>query len=418
MMKFFAAFLAICAVFSAAPLAAQDTPLNSARTSLAADYDAIVAQLITITEIPAPPFGEAERGRYMADAFKRHGLKDVTVDDVGNVTGIRPNAKGQMAEGFLVVSAHIDTVFPADTELTVKRDGDRLMAPGIGDDSLGLSAMLGWMRALDAANVTTQRPILFVATVGEEGRGDLRGVRHLMTKGAYAGRISGFISVDGAHAERLVHKAVGSKRYEIVFNGPGGHSYGAYGIVNPMAAMADVVQRLYTIEPPSDPKTTYSASVVSGGRSVNTIPDRIALQVDMRSPDPVALAALEARFLSIVDEAVTAENLARSTGAGDISAEKNRIGDRPAGSTQESDPLVQGTRAILTASGYDAQLASSSTDANIGMSLGVPSITIGTGGGGGRAHALDEYLNVERQAFIKGLDSGLQIVVAAANIAP
>lgn len=407
---------AILLVSSAANAKAND--LTGARSSLAQDYDTIVAELITITEIPAPPFAEEKRAIYMADAFVRDGLRNVTADAVGNITGIRPDKTGAITGDLLVVSAHLDTVFPAATDLTVRREQDRLLAPGIGDDSLGLSALLGWLRAMEAGAVETDRPILFVATVGEEGRGDLRGVRHLMTDGEYAKRISGFISVDGSNPSRLVHRAVGSKRYEIVFNGPGGHSYGAFGIVNPMAAMADVVQRLYRISPPSDPKTSYSASVVSGGRSVNTIPDRIALQVDMRSPDPEALAALEARFLQIVDEAVTAENLARSTRAGEISAEKNRIGDRPAGATDESEPLVARTSAILAASGYDVTLASSSTDANIGMSFGIPSITIGTGGGGGRAHALDEYLNVEREAFVRGLDAGLQIIIAAARDVP
>ncbi|MEO1044297.1 MAG: M20/M25/M40 family metallo-hydrolase [Pseudomonadota bacterium] len=408
-------FLAVLLSLIGTPVHAADDPQAKARASLAGDYDRIVEQLITITEIPAPPFGEEKRGRHLAEAFARLGLRDVTTDAEGNVTGIRPDRNGRIDGNLLVVSAHLDTVFPEDTDVTVRREGDRLLAPGIGDDSLGLAALLGWIRALDAGNVGTDRPILFVGTVGEEGRGDLRGVRHLMTKGAYAGRISRFISVDGANVARLVHRAVGSKRYEIAFNGPGGHSFGAYGIVNPMVAMADTVQRLYRIAPPSDPKTTYSASVVYGGRSVNTIPDRIVLLVDMRSPDPEELASLEAQFLAIVDEAVAAENLARSNRAGEISAEKKRIGDRPAGGTAETDPLVTQTSDILLASGYNVRFVASSTDANIGMSLGVPSITIGTGGGGGRAHALDEYLNVEREAFMQGLDAGLQIVIAAAG---
>ncbi|WOE76097.1 M20/M25/M40 family metallo-hydrolase [Alterisphingorhabdus coralli] len=397
------------------PAIAQDNA--RARSALAQDYDAIVADIITITEIPAPPFGEERRAAHFADAFRSQGLKQVTTDPVGNVIGVYPDRDGEMDGPFLVVSAHLDTVFPEETDVTVKRDGDRLLAPGIGDDSLGLAALLAWHRAMVAGNVQIDRPILFVGTVGEEGLGDLRGVRYLMTKGAYAGRIAGFISVDGSHPERLVHAAVGSKRYEIVFNGPGGHSYGAFGIVNPMAAMAEAVRQLYAIDLPADPRATYSASVVSGGRSVNTIPDRIALQVDMRSEDSEALDSLESRFLTIVDNAVANENEARSTSAGQISAEKNRIGDRPAGTTPVEHPLVQSAGTILTEAGYTVMLAASSTDSNIAMSMGIPAITIGTGGGGGRAHALDEYLNVERSSFMTGLDAGLQIVIAAAGVA-
>lgn len=408
----FIAALALSASFTA-PAFAQDAA--AAKTALAGDYDRIVAELITLTEIPAPPFGEQARAAYFVKAFKDLGLAEVAIDAEGNVTGIR---RGTVAAGgpLVAISAHLDTVFPKGTDVKVRREGNTLNAPGVGDDTVGLAGMLGWIRALNAAKTTTKHDILFVATVGEEGPGDLRGVRHLFTKSGYKDRIAAFISFDGSDPSRIVNQAVGSKRYNIAFTGPGGHSYGAFGIVNPMVAMADTVKRLYETDVPSSPRTSFAASVVSGGTSVNSIPDRIELQVDMRSPDPKALDRLEKRFLAIVDEAVAAENYARSTNVGEIGAEKTRIGDRPAGATAESHPLVVASQRALTEHGYQIQFQASSTDSNIPMSLGIPAITIGTGGGGGRAHSVDEYTNIERNAFIGGLSSGLAVVVAVANL--
>ncbi|WP_439486225.1 M20/M25/M40 family metallo-hydrolase [Blastomonas fulva] len=408
----FIAALAISASLTA-PAFAQD--VAAAKTALAGDYDRIVKELITITEIPAPPFGEQARAAYFAKAFKDMGLTDVAIDAEGNVTGIR---RGTVAPGgpLVVISAHLDTVFPKGTNVTVRREGNTLNAPGVGDDTVGLTGMLAWIRAMNAAKVPTRHDILFVGTVGEEGPGDLRGVRYLFTKSAYKDRIAGFISVDGPDPSRIVNQAVGSKRYNIAFTGPGGHSYGAFGIVNPMAAMADAVKRLYETDVPASPRTSFAASVVSGGTSVNSIPDRIELQVDMRSPDPKALDRLEKRFLDIVDQAVAAENFARSTNLGEVGAEKTRIGDRPAGGTADTHPLVVTSQRVLAEHGFQTQLQASSTDSNIPMSLGIPAVTIATGGGGGRAHSVDEYVNVERNAFIGGLSSGLALVVAVANL--
>lgn len=408
----FIAALALSASLTA-PALAQDA--SAAKTALEGDYDRIVAELITITEIPAPPFGEQARAQYFQQQFKALGLAEVAIDAEGNVTGIR---RGTVAAGgpLVAITAHLDTVFPKGTDVKVRREGNTLNAPGVGDDTVGLTGLLAWIRAMNAAKVQTKHDILFVATVGEEGPGDLRGVRHLFTKNAYKDRIAAFVSVDGSDPSRIVNRAVGSKRYNVAFTGPGGHSYGAFGIVNPMVAMADTVRRLYETDVPANPRTSYAASVVSGGTSVNSIPDRIELQVDMRSPDPKALDRLEQRFLTIVDEAVAAENYARSTNVGMIAAEKTRIGDRPAGSTADTHPLVATSRRVLADHGFETQLQASSTDANIPMSMGIPAITIGSGGGGGRAHSVDEYVNVERNAFVKGLSSGLALVVAIANL--
>lgn len=384
----------------------------TARATLDADYDRTIAELIRITETPAPPFKEMERAKLFADMLRKQGLRDVEIDSVGNVTGLRA---GTGDGPLLVVSAHLDTVFPEGTPIKVTRKGDRLSAPGIGDDSLGLASILAWSRALDAAGVKTRSGILFVGTVGEEGPGDLRGVRHFFAKGRYKDRVGAFLSVDNSNVRRIVQGAVGSRRYRLTFSGPGGHSYGAFGTVNPMAAMADTVQRMYRIAPPADPKTTYAASVVSGGTSVNSIPNSIVLDVDMRSVDPGELAKLEKRLLAIVDEAVAAENFARSTKDGSIAADRKLIGDRPAGRTDPEHTLVKNALAAVKAAGLDPYLDSSSTDSNIPMSLGIPALTVGAGAGGGRTHSRDEYLDVERKAFVRGLSTGLALIMAHAG---
>lgn len=386
----------------------------AARAKLAADYDRTIAELVRITETPAPPFKEAARGKLYADLFRAHGLADVTIDAEGNVTGLRRGtapAGGKM----LVVSAHLDTVFPEGTPIRVRREGDRLHAPGIGDDSLGLASILAWVRALDAAKIRTHDDILFMGTVGEEGAGDLRGVRYFMTKGAYKDRVGAFFSVDGSRVARIVNAAVGSRRYRVTFEGPGGHSYGEFGSVNPMAAMADAIARLYRTQTPAAPKTTYSASVTGGGTSVNTIPASSFVEIDMRSSDPAALRRLEARWLAIVGEAVAAENHARSTGNGAVKADPKLIGDRPAGGTAADHPLVRTALASARALGFDPYLEASSTDANIPMSLGIPALTIGSGAGGDRSHTVDEYLEVEREGFVRGLSAGLALILATAG---
>ena len=389
----------------AAPLHAQ----------LDAQYDQVIADLVRITETPAPPFKEAARAALFAQMLRDAGITDVTIDAEGNVLGLRP---GREEGPVFVVSAHLDTVFPEGTPIKVTREGERLMAPGIGDDSLGLASLLVWARLLEANAITTRQPLLFVGTVGEEGAGDLRGVRYLFTKGAYAGRIGAFLSVDNADAGRIVNAGVGSRRYRLAFKGPGGHSYGAFGIVNPMGAMAEAVRGIHAIAVPTAPRTTYAATVVAGGTSVNAIPDLVTLDVDMRSGDPAALGQLEAAVLAAADAGVAAENAARSIVAGAITVEPQLIGDRPAGMTPGDHSLVTAALRASMAAGFSARLDQSSTDSNIPMSLGVPALTIGTGAGGGRTHSLDEYLETGRQRFVAGLSVGLAIILDHTEAAP
>src|SRR3990167_8361804 len=230
---------------------------KAAAATLDAEHDRTVAYIVTLTEIPAPPFKEAERARAYRAMFEAHGLKDVEIDPEGNVLGLR---KGTRPGPVVVVSAHLDTVFPEGVDVKVRREGTKLYAPGIADDSRGLAVLLAWARAMDAAKIRTQSDILFVGTVGEEGAGDLRGVRHFFTQGKYKDRTKAFFSVDGLDPSQITHIGVGSKRYRVTFKGPGGHSYGAFGIVNPMAAMGKAIADLYAIQPPVEPKVTYSAS--------------------------------------------------------------------------------------------------------------------------------------------------------------
>src|SRR5918993_2912267 len=229
------------------------------------EHDRWVNEVITLTEIEAPPFKEETRAKVYMDMFKAHGLSDVEIDPEGNVLGVR---KGTGDGPLVAVSAHLDTVFPEGTDVKVKREGSRLAAPGVGDDSAGLATLLSIVRAMDAAGIKTKSDIVFLGDVGEEGLGDLRGVRYFFTKGKYKDQVKYFYSLDGSSTTRLTNCGVGSKRYRVTYKGPGGHSYQAFGLVNPMAAMAQTVVEFYKIQTPTNPKTTYAASVTGGGTSV------------------------------------------------------------------------------------------------------------------------------------------------------
>ena len=386
---------------------------KAATAALAREHERTVQDIITLTEIPAPPFKEEARGKAYKAMLEAHGLTDVEIDAEGNVMGLR---KGTRPGPLVVVSAHLDTVFPEGTDVKVRREGTRLFAPGVADDTHNLAVLLAWIRALDAAKIETTSDILFVGTVGEEGAGDLRGVRYFFTQGQYKDRAKAFFSVDGLDPSGITHVGVGSKRYRVTFNGPGGHSYGSFGIVNPMAAMGTAIADFYEVQVPASPKVTYSASVTGGGTSVNAIPNKVFTEFDMRSADAGELARLDARFKEIMQAAVEHENRARSTRVGAVSVEIEPIGDRPAGQTPKDTALVAGTAAAITALGYTPQYDASSTDANAPMALGIPAITIGGGGSGGRAHSLDEWIDVEKASSVRGMSVGLAAVLIAAGM--
>nr|WP_315474368.1 M20/M25/M40 family metallo-hydrolase [uncultured Sandarakinorhabdus sp.] len=383
-----------------------------AMAAIDSGHDKWVADIITLTEIPAPPFKETARAQAYRDIFIAQGLTDVEIDTVGNVTGLRKGG----GDGLIVVSAHLDTVFPEGTPVKVRREGDKLFAPGVGDDSTGLATQLAFINAMNAAGIRTKADILFVGTVGEEGRGDLRGVRHLFTKGKYQGRAKAFFSIDGGGMDSLTIGGAGSKRYRVTFKGPGGHSFGAFGLVNPMTAMSQAVVDLYKVTVPTDPKTTYSASVVGGGTSVNAIPGEVWMEFDMRSATAEELAKVEQRFLAILNDAAATENVARSTRDGRITVQPVLVGDRPAGSTPLSADIVQFSTAAYAAEGIKLKYSSSSTDSNIPISLGIPAITISRVATGGRNHSLEEWIGIEKANNVKLKRIGLATILATAGM--
>ena len=386
---------------------------HHAKATIAAEHDRMIEDLIHLTEIEAPSFNENARAQVWMEMAKAHGLEDVTMDAEGNVTALR---RGGGNGALVCVAAHLDTVFPAGTDVKVRREGHRLFAPGIGDDTRSLSVLLAWVRALDAAGIRTRADILFVADVGEEGPGDLRGMRHLFLKGPYKNRIDAFITVDSPDIDRIVTAGIGSKRYRVTFRGPGGHSFSAFGLVNPMYAMARAVDQLGRMVVPSSPKTTFSASVTGGGTSINSIPDAVWTDFDLRSACAIELEKLENQFLAIIDAAVRAENQARSVASGPVTAEIKPIGDRPAGNTDADTDLVRLAHAAITAHGFEPSFEASSTDANIPMSLGIPAIRIGSGGTGGRAHSLEEWIDVTPAVSIPGMAAGLATLLGVAGV--
>lgn len=368
-----------------------------AADALEAGHEQWINDVVAITEIPAPPFKEQARAKAFADMLRKRGL-EVEIDEEGNVLGLREGSAGGPV---VVVSAHLDTVFPEGAKVKVRREGGKLHAPGVGDDSAGLATMLALIDAMNAGNIRTRSPILFVGTVGEEGPGDLRGVRHLFMRGKYKGGIGAFFSIDGEGLDDITTRGTGSKRYRITYKGPGGHSWGAFGIVNPMAALGRTVTGMYELEVPASPKTTYSASVVGGGTSVNSIPEEVWLEVDMRSESADELARLERRFLEIVESSVAAENAARDTKHGRVTAVRKKIGDRPAGATPSSADIVRFAEAAHRAEGIHVRRIASSTDSNLPMSLGIPAVTLAGNARGGRAHAPDEWIAVDKAANVK-----------------
>jgi len=380
---------------------------------LRAEHDRTVQDIITLTEIPAPPFGEGPRAAAYLEMLRAHGLDDVEQDEVGNVMGRR---RGFGNGETLVVAAHLDTVFPAGTDVRVRREGTRLMAPGVGDDTRSLAVNLAFVRAMDAAGIRTRADILFVGDVGEEGLGDLRGVRHLFTQGRHAGKIDAFLTVDSPEVDRIVTAGVGSKRYRVAFRGPGGHSFGAFGLVNPMYAMASAAQRIGAIAVPRDPQTTHCVSIVAGGTSVNAIPNEVRIDVDLRSRSAAELARLDGAFRAIIADAVREENALRDTRDGEITAEITAIGDRPAGETAHGAPIIVAATAAVEQFGYRVSYEASSTDANIPMSLGIPALRIGSGGRGGRAHSLDEWIDVEQEESLRGMSASLLTILAVAGM--
>jgi len=387
---------------------------KSATTFFEGDHDRFVRELITLTEIPAPPFKEKARATAYLEMLRGLGLSDAEMDAEGNVMGIRRGTGNAADRPVLAVLAHLDTVFPEGTDVKVKRDGTKLMAPGVGDDTRGLALILSIVRAMDAARFQTPKDILFVGNVGEEGEGDLRGVKYLLQRGKYKDRINHRISIDGGDQGPIVNGALGSKRYRVTFKGPGGHSYNAFGLVSPAFAMGTAIAKFSRVMVPSKPKTTFNVGVVGGGTSVNSIPTEMFMDVDMRSESPGELNKLVTTFQAIIREAVDEENRTRSTAQGKVGADVTLIGDRPSGETAISSLLVQSTTAAVKAFGLTPIYGIGSTDSNIPISLGIPAVTIGRGNSA-RSHAFDEWVDIEKQSSVRAAQVALTIILAAAQ---
>ena len=391
-----------------------DPKLKIAEQFIHSDHDRIVREIISLTEIPAPPFKEGPRARVFMQMLREHGLANVEMDAEGNVMGIR---KGVGNGPLIAFAAHLDTVFPEGTIVTVKKQGTRLAAPGVGDDTRGLAVMLGIIRAMDQAKIQTTSDILFVGDVGEEGAGDLRGVRYLFEKGPYKGKIKMFVSLDGAgNGSDVITGALGSKRYHVMYRGPGGHSYGSFGLVNPAYALAYAMERLARMPVSSNPRTTFNVGVIGGGTSVNSIPNESWMDVDLRSESPELLEKLADNFVAQMHAAADDENAARSTAQGRIEVEAKLIGERPSGTTPANSTIVQIASAVVQKFGMQATHSIGSTDANIPISLHIPAITIDSGGNGGRAHAMDEWIDVEKNSSAKGIHLVLTTLVSLAGL--
>lgn len=380
--------------------AAVKVALEAVRTS----EPSTVEQQIELCEVAAPPFKETARAELYKKKFEALGLANVRIDTAGNVVGDRP---GLSEQPHLLFTAHLDTVFPEDTKVKVTREGSVLRGPGIGDNCRGLAVLLAVVRALNEAKIRTPGTITFAGTVGEEGLGDLRGVKRLFNE-TLKGRIDRFVALDGAGLG-ITNVAVGSHRYRASFKGPGGHSYGAFGLANPIHALGRAIAKISSIQVPARPKTTFNVGRVGGGTSVNSIAFEAWLEMDMRSADPPSLQALDAQYRKAVDEALAEEN-ARWGGRGRLTVENALVGDRPAGSTPEDSPIMRAAISVDKALAIASDLGEGSTESNVPMSLKIPALTIDGGGRGSGSHSLNEAFDTT-DAW-RGAQRALLLVVA------
>ena len=361
---------------------------------------------IKICEVEAPPFQEAKRAELYASLLREAGVKNVRIDAEGNVIGERP---GAAARPNVVLSAHLDTVFPRGTNVKVRRDGYVLRGAGIGDDCRGLADVLAVARALNKAGVSTPGTITFVGTVGEEGLGDLRGVKRLFND-TLKDKIDRFVSIDG-EGLGVTHIAIGSARFRVTFKGPGGHSFGSFGVVNPIHAMGRAMAGIADLQVPSSPRTTFNVGRVGGGTSINAISSEAWMEVDLRSGDTAALRTLEKQFRQAVADAVTQENARWNSSA--LTANIEVVGMRPAGRISSSAPIVQAAISVSKALSLPLSFSEGSTDANLPLSLGIPAVTIDAGGRGSGAHTDNETYDAT-DAW-KGTQRAILLTVALAQ---
>jgi len=387
--------------------------IRAARRHVERADDVTLARQAALSATPAPTGAEGARGARVAELFREIGLSPVAVDQAGNVCGWFGNGHGSAP---VVLAAHLDTVFGPEVDVRVKRRGQRLEGPGISDNARGLAALVAVAEALVATDVATARPILFAATVGEEGSGDLRGVKYLLNgkRETGNGKPAAFIALDGAGLDRVIHRALGSKRYHVTFRGPGGHSWAAFGVANPANAVGRAAALLADLPIATAPRTTCAVVGLGGGTGLNSIPQDAWLDLDLRSEDPRALAQLDVTVRAALERAADDENRTRSTGTPPLRVEVQLVGDRPCGITPRAHPLVQAAIAANRALGRDAELTSASTDANAPIALGIPAIALGAGGKAGDAHLTTEwYENIEGAL---GIVRALLVTAAMAEV--
>ena len=373
--------------------------------------EAITEEHIRICSIPASPFGEQERAEYLSRKFSELGLTEVEIDEEGNCLGL---LRGSSQSPLVVVSAHLDTVFSKETNFNVVRRENKLYAPGIADDGCGLAALVAIAQAVQAERIPIEGSILFVATVGEEGEGNLRGVRHLFTKGRWAKHVDAFLSFDGPGVDRITNRALGSRRYRVAVSGPGGHSWGDFGLPNPVHALGRAISRLAGYPAPKDPRTTFNVGRVEGGGSVNAIPSHATMEVDLRSAAESELQRLDAFFRRAMRDAVDEESAKRRAGDPLLKLKLDLIGERPTGETPADSPLVELAIEATRLLGVEPRLDQSSTDSNLPISLGILAITLGAGGTSGCSHSLDEWYDPRGRD--QGLKRGLLVVLGMAGI--
>lgn len=384
---------------------AEDPRVQQAFSYLVETDETTLRTQIELSEIAAPPFQEGKRGLRLARLFHAAGLVDVRSDEAGNVIADRPGASDGRA---LVVSAHLDTVFPEGTDVSVTREGDLLRGPGISDDARGLACMMAVVRALQDSGLRTTRPLLFVGTVGEEGMGDLRGVKELFREGSAGDGAGAFVSLDGAGLDRIVVRGLGSRRYRISVRGPGGHSWVDWGMPNPLHVMHRIGSRLTALPLSREPRATLTLARTGGGTSINAIPQEAWLEIDTRSSIGRHLDDLQTQIRGVV-----ADELGREPG---LQAQIETVGDRPGGETTQDHPLVQAALVATRGRGREPQFALSSTDANVPMALDIPALTLGCGGDAGLAHTTEEwYRNVDGP---DGTIRALHTILLYAGVAP
>jgi acetylornithine deacetylase/succinyl-diaminopimelate desuccinylase-like protein len=392
--------------FSQVTALAELRPVHTAFAWLHGNPKTIMDWQAEVAAIPAPPFGEQARAEWLVARFAETGLSEVETDEAGNVLGwlmaakLPPESTGPV----VVISAHLDTVFPAGTPLKPVVDGDRITVPGACDNDAGVAGMLAIAQALVKAKVELAGALIFLGNVGEEGEGDLRGVRHFYQQQALSGRIAAHIVLDGAGADSAVTNALGSRRYRVT--GPGGHSFTDTGTPNPIAALASALAVLTQTQLPEEPRTTLNLGTISGGTSVNSIPESAEATVEFRSTSTEELLRLEVALHRAVEDAVeqvnTQSRACGGQGRGLLDYKIDKIGDRPAAQLPEESPLLEALRAVDRHLGLKTELRLGSTDANIPLSLGIPALSMGAGGEGGGAHTLAEWYSArDRETGLK-----------------